>query len=90
MTHLEIVKKIASETHVTRDKAREIIGLFVDILKEELQTEGKATLMGLGTLKTVTRAARKGRDPRSGDPIDIPEHKAVTFKASKSLVDDVQ
>lgn len=90
MTFLEIVKKVAADAHVTQDKARSVIDCVVDAIKDDLQADGKATIMGLGSLKVVTRTARKGRNPKTGEIIDIPGHKAISFKPSRGLIESIQ
>ena len=47
--------------------------------------DGRVQVVGFGTFEIRTRAARKGRNPRSGDTIQIPESKSVGFKAGKGL-----
>jgi DNA-binding protein HU-beta len=49
----------------------------------------KITLVGFGTFQAKERAARKGRNPRTGDEIDIPASKAPTFSASKTLKNQI-
>lgn len=49
--------------------------------------EAEVTLPGLGKLKTVTRAARTGRNPQTGEPVRIPERVTVKFSAAKALTD---
>lgn len=49
--------------------------------------EAEAILPGLGKLKTTTRAARTGRNPQTGAPVEIPERVAIKFSASKALAE---
>lgn len=90
MTFLENIRKVAADAHVTQEKARCVIDLFTEAIKDDLQADGKAAIMGLGTFKVVTRTARKGRNPKTGESIDIPGHNAISFKAAKGLLKDIQ
>jgi len=54
-----------------------------------LKKEGRFALAGLGTFEVVKRAKRKGRNPRTGEPVTIKAHKAVRFRPSKTLKDAV-
>jgi DNA-binding protein HU-beta len=54
-------------------------------LTKALKKEGSVTIVGFGTFKVSKRGARKGRNPRTGEPIKIAASKSVRFKASKSL-----
>lgn len=51
--------------------------------------DAEAVLPGLGKLKATTRAARTGRNPQTGEPVEIPERMAVKFSASKALEDTI-
>ena len=53
----------------------------------ELGVDAEAVLRGLGKLKATTRAARTGRNPQTGEPVEIPERMAVKFSAGKALED---
>jgi DNA-binding protein HU-beta len=55
-----------------------------------MKSGDKVTLVGFGTFSTSERAAREGRNPQSGDTINIPAKKVVKFKAGSKLVDSVQ
>ncbi len=60
------------------------------VVTDTLQNGGNVTLPGLGSLKTVQRAARTGRNPRTGTALDIPACKVAKFTASKALKDALQ
>ena len=62
---------------------------FIDVVSEELVKGGKVQLVGFGTFEVAERAAREGRNPRSGEAMTIPASKMPKFKAGKALKDAV-
>lgn len=54
-------------------------------IRDALEETGKATIRGFGTFKVTSRAARTGRNPKTGEPVDIPAQDTITFKASDAL-----
>ena len=77
---------------VTAQRAREIADgseVFTDVVAEELTKGGKIQLVGFGTFEVSERAAREGRNPRTGEVMVIPASKTPKFKAGKALKDSV-
>jgi DNA-binding protein HU-beta len=62
---------------------------ILDSIKQTLSNGEKVSLFGLGTLTPIVKAARKGRNPRTGEEIDIKEKKTVKFKVSSTYLNDV-
>ena len=62
---------------------------FTDVVSEELVNGGKIQLVGFGTFEVSERAAREGRNPKSGEVMNIPASKTPKFKAGKALKDMV-
>lgn len=90
MKKAELIKALAEKTGTTQKASRETLDAFVEVITDGL-VEGKAIpLSGVGKFETYTRAARKGHNPSTGEPIDIPEAGAVRFKASSVLKDLVR
>ncbi len=85
MTQAELTKMIKEATQLTGAQADEFLKRLCDIIAAELLGGGEVTLLGIGKLQTVERAARKGRNPRTGKIIDIAASKAVKFSISKKL-----
>lgn len=81
----EIIKKIAAETNLKKQDVKAIIEQYLDIVQTEIAFNGKFSNPKFGTFSVVARAARKGRNPKTGEPIDIPERKAVSFRAAPTL-----
>ncbi|MEG0333215.1 MAG: HU family DNA-binding protein [Akkermansia sp.] len=79
-----IQKKLGAEA--TKKQAEEALAAVVEAIKTGVKDD-KVQIMGFGTFATKTRAARTGRNPKTGDTINIPASKTVAFKASSALKD---
>ena len=85
MTQDEFVKKLASNLGVSQARAKDVISAFKDTLIYAMGSEDrKVSIRNFGTFKVVKLAARKGRNPRTGETIDIPETTVVKFKESNN------
>ncbi len=80
---------VAESAGISKADAGEAITAVFDVLKGALTQGNKVSLFGFGTFETTERAARTGRNPRTGEEITIPASKAVKFKAAKGLKDAV-
>jgi len=90
MTKAELIEKVADKALEKKSTVEKIINDAIEVVMYEV-TRGEAVqLIGFGTFKLSGRQARKGRNPRTGEEIDIPAHKSPTFKAGKSFVDMVK
>ena len=89
MNKAELVAAVAAKTGDTKKNAEEVVNAFVDVVTASLKKGGKVQLVGFGTLEVRKRAARKGRNPQTGEEIKIPASKAPAFKAGKALKDAV-
>lgn len=85
MTKPEIVKLISDNAGITLKAAEQTVNTMADLLVDEVKTDGRFVLAGVGVFTLVDRAAKVGRDPRNGEPIKIAKKKAVKFKASASF-----
>ncbi len=90
MTKAELVAKIAEKAGLTKANAERSLNAFLDAVEDTLVKDGKLMLTGFGTFAVETRKARKGRNPRTGQEIDIPESKVVKFRPGKQLKDSVK
>lgn len=89
MKKVELVEAVAAETGLTKaDSTRAIDATFAAITKA-LSKGDKVPLVGFGTFATSKRAAREGRNPRTGATVKISARNAVTFKAGSALKDAV-
>ncbi len=89
MNKSELVAAMASAAELSKKDAEKALKAFEDVVTEELKNGGKVQLVGFGTFEVSSRAAREGRNPRTGKAMDIKASKAPRFKAGKSLKDAV-
>jgi DNA-binding protein HU-beta len=88
MNKNELALQMIKSTGGTKNDALKVINTLVKVVAEELKKkEGKLTLVGFGTFKTIVKKEKKGRNPRSGKEIVIPKKRVVKFVAGKKLKD---
>ncbi len=88
MNKVTLVAKIAEKSGLSKKQAELALGAFIDAVTEALKEGDKVQLMGFGTFEVKERAARTGRNPSTGEAIEIPASKTPTFKAGKGLRDE--
>ncbi|SFH52799.1 HU family DNA-binding protein [Planctomicrobium piriforme] len=89
MTKKEIVKTISEECGLTQLKTKEIVQKTFEAIIDTLVTESRIELRNFGVFEVKKRAARKARNPRSGERVDVPEKFVVTFKPGKEMEERV-
>lgn len=89
MNRTELVSAMAERAEMTKVDAEKALKAFIDTVTDEMKNCGKVQLVGFGTFETATRAAREGRNPKTGETIQITESIAPKFKAGKALKDAV-
>jgi DNA-binding protein HU-beta len=90
MTKAELIEQMAVDAGISKAAASEALKSFVDgVTKALKKKDGKVTLIGFGTFQKVSRKARKGRNPQTGEPIKIKASKSVKFKPGKKLKDAI-
>jgi len=90
VTKKEIVKTISEEIGLTQLKTKEIVQKTFDAIVETLVTDGRIELRNFGVFEVKKRAARKARNPRTGQRVDVPEKFVVTFKPGKEMEERVR
>ncbi len=90
MTKKEIVKTISEEIGLTQLKTKEIVQKTFDAIVETLVEDGRIELRNFGVFEVKKRAARKARNPRTGDKVFVPEKFVVTFKPGKEMEERVR
>jgi DNA-binding protein HU-beta len=85
MNKADLVNEISSRTGLTKSKSSEVIDSITESIQDSLTRGEKVTLVGFGTFDTITRKARKGRNPKTGEELNIPEKRAARFKAGSGL-----
>ena len=87
MNKTELVAAIANETGLTKKDSEAAVKAFIDVVSEELKKGRKVQLVGFGTFEISQRAAREGRNPQTGDAMEIQASRTPKFKAGKALKD---
>ena len=90
VTKKEIVKTISEEIGLTQLKTKEIVQKTFDAIVETLVEDGRIELRNFGVFEVKKRAARKARNPRTGQRVDVPEKYVVTFKPGKEMEERVR
>ena len=85
MNKKSLTNKVAEAAQITKKDANLVIGHVLEGIKAGLIEDGKVTLVGFGTFKVVQRAARKVRNPQTGEAINVPAKMVPKFKASKAM-----
>lgn len=85
MTKKELIEKVAVDAEITKKAAELAVESVLNGIETSLVEEGKITFVGFGTFEVRERAAREGRNPKTGAPISIAASKSVGFKAGKAL-----
>ena len=89
MNKVELVASMAEKAELTKVDAEKALKAFIDVVTEEMKNGGKVQLVGFGTFEVSERAARTGRNPQTGETIEIKASKAPKFKAGKAFKDAV-
>ncbi|MFV0575666.1 MAG: HU family DNA-binding protein [Vibrio sp.] len=89
MNKTQLVEKIAADADISKAAAGRALDAFIEAVTDTLKADDQVALVGFGTFNVRTRAARTGRNPKTGEAIQIAEAKVPAFKAGKSLKDAV-
>jgi len=85
----EMIEHIAQSAEISKSAAERAIDAVVAAIKASLKKGGEVTLVGFGTFYASSRAARAGRNPRTGEPLNIPAARVPKFRAGKALKDAI-
>ena len=89
MNKEELVSSLAAATSLTQKDVTKVLEALVETVKITLKKGEDITLIGFGTFKVSSRAARTGRNPKTGAPLEIKASKVPSFKAGKALKEAV-
>lgn len=89
MNKAELVAAIAEKSELSKKDSEKVLKAFTDVVTEELKKGNKIQLVGFGTFEVASRAAREGRNPHTGKPMQIAASKSPKFKAGKALKDEI-
>jgi DNA-binding protein HU-beta len=85
----DLIAEVADRSGLSKADATKAVDYVFDIITESLKKEEEVRLVGFGTFNVSHRAATEGRNPRTGEAIQIPASKQPKFKAGKGLKDAV-
>lgn len=89
MNKADLISKVAEKTDFTKKDAEKAVSAVLSSIEEALSGGEKVQLVGFGTFEIRNRAARKGRNPQTGQEIKIAATKVPVFKAGKALRESV-
>lgn len=89
MNKTEMIDAIAAKANLSKADAQRALDAFIGVTAEELRKGNEVMLIGFGTFKVSKRDARKGRNPRTGETLEIAATRMPVFKAGKALKDEV-
>lgn len=87
MNKTELVAAIAEKAELSKKDAEKALAAFTDVVADTLKNGDKIQLVGFGTFEVSERAAREGRNPKTGETMTISASKSPKFKAGKALKD---
>jgi DNA-binding protein HU-beta len=90
MNKQDLVKLVSEKTGISREAAGQAQKTVIEAIASALEKGDSVSLIGFGSFKVVDRAAREGRNPSTGEKIQIPASKAVKFTPSKVLKERIQ
>ena len=85
----QLVEAISRDAKITKTQAQDALDAFVKNVQSSLKRSDKVTIVGFGTFSASNRAARMGRNPQTGQPIQIAAKRVAKFSAGKALKDAI-
>ncbi len=89
MNKAELISVMAEKSGMTKKDSEKALNAFTKAVEEALMEGDRVQLVGFGTFEVRERSARKGRNPQTGEEIDIPAATVPAFRAGKALKDSV-
>ncbi len=90
MKKTELIAAVAERAGLQKKDADKAISAITSVIMEAVAAGDRVQIVGFGTFEVRTRCARKGRNPRTKEPIDIPASKLPVFKAGRSFKEIVE
>ncbi|MGG0738627.1 HU family DNA-binding protein [Niallia taxi] len=90
MNKTELINAVAESSELSKKDSTRVVDSVMETITTSLKNGGKVEILGFGAFSVSERAARKGRNPQTGEEIEIAASKAPTFKAGKNLKDAVK
>lgn len=89
MNKADLISAVSTKSGVSKNTAEEVLGSLTQLISETVADGGEIKIPGFGSFKMRTRAARTGRNPKTGETMNISASKNVVFKPAKALKDQV-
>ena len=90
MNKTEFINAVAEKSGLSKVDAKKAVEAFVETVSSELKEGGKVALLGFGSFSVAEKSARKGVNPKTKQPIEIPARKSVKFKAGAELTEIIK
>ena len=90
MNKTEFINAVAEKSGLSKVDAKKAVEAFVETVSSELKEGGKVALLGFGSFSVAEKSARKGVNPKTKQPIEIPARKSVKFKAGAGLTEIIK
>ncbi|MBL4847567.1 MAG: HU family DNA-binding protein [Planctomycetes bacterium] len=89
VTKRDLVNRVAERAAMTQAQTQDVVQLTLDAICEAIVSEERLELRNFGVFEVRDRAPRKARDPRTGETMDVPARRVVTFRASPALLEQL-
>lgn len=89
MTKADLIEEVCRTGHLTRKESETVIETVFESIVDSLRAGDKIEIRGFGSFRTRQRAARTGRNPKTGEPVAVPARRVPFFKPSKELKDGI-
>ncbi|MCD8268401.1 MAG: HU family DNA-binding protein [Parabacteroides sp.] len=89
MNKTEFINAVSEKSGLSKTDSKKAVDAFIETVSSELKAGGKVALLGFGSFSVAEKAARKGVNPKTKQPIEIAARKAVKFKAGAELNDQI-
>ena len=90
MSKADLINVVAAKTEIKKKDVELVVNAALDAIVEAMKAGDKVQLMGFGTFEVKETAEREGRNPKTGEQIQVPAHKVPAFSAGKALKDAIQ
>ena len=90
MNKTEFINAVAEKSGLSKADAKKAVDAFVETVSDEMKAGGKIALLGFGSFSVAEKSARKGVNPKTKQPIEIPARKSVKFKAGAELTEIIK
>jgi DNA-binding protein HU-beta len=85
----ELIAKVAEEANMTKKDTERFVNSFIKVVEDALARGDTVAILGFGTFLARERPAREGRNPRTGEPLQIPAARVPVFRPGRNLRDSV-